>query len=123
MFYYTNFIAETNAWWLRRFRPIWLGGIAIGFYWFFHKYYFFGKLAAKYQRSVSKEENERRAALNKRDFGFGHYFQPKYANSRKRLIMDLLGEDYDRAVQFEDRMMEFSSFEQLQAQIDEENDY
>ena len=25
MFYYTNFIQETNTWWLRRVRPLWLG--------------------------------------------------------------------------------------------------
>jgi hypothetical protein len=55
MFYYTNFIQETNGWWLRRFRPIWMAGVALWAYWIFHKYYFFGKLAIKSQRSVSEQ--------------------------------------------------------------------
>ena len=42
--------------------------------------------------------------MNKRDFGFGHYFRPTLENSRKRLVMELLGDDYDRAVEFEDRL-------------------
>ena len=50
MFYYTNFIAETNAWWLRRVRPVWMGATAILIYAIFHRYYFFGKEAAKAQR-------------------------------------------------------------------------
>jgi hypothetical protein len=37
--------------------------------------------------------------------------------------MSLLGENYDAAVKFEDRLIDAASFEQLQARIDEENDY
>jgi hypothetical protein len=74
MFYYTNFIAETNAWWLRRVRPLWLGGFAVWFYWMFHRYYFFGKHSVQGQRKATVEENQRRAAHNKAYFGF----QPKY---------------------------------------------
>lgn len=47
MFYYTNFIMETNTWWLRRVRPLWMGAAAIYFYWLFHRYYFFGKDTSK----------------------------------------------------------------------------
>lgn len=76
MFYYTNFIAETNTWWLRRVRPIWLGGFVVLGYWVFHRYYFFGKHSVQSQRSVSVEENIRRAQVNKRDFGFPGPYQP-----------------------------------------------
>jgi hypothetical protein len=37
--------------------------------------------------------------------------------------MDLLGENYDAAVPFENRLIDIATFEQLQAKIDEENDY
>jgi hypothetical protein len=47
MFYYTNFIVETNAWWLRRVRPLILGG---AFIWV---YYIFGKEATKANRRIT----------------------------------------------------------------------
>ena len=87
MFYYTNFIAETNTWWLRRVRPIWVAGVAIGCYYAFHRYYFFGKEAAKNQRRQSVAENERRAALNRRNFGFQDRYEPTLERSRKKMIM------------------------------------
>ena len=87
MFYYTNFIAETNAWWLRRVRPIWVGGTLIICYWAFHRYYFFGKDSVKAQRRVPQDELVRRAALNKRDFGFQGRYQPTLERSRKKMIM------------------------------------
>jgi hypothetical protein len=123
MFYYTNFIAETNAWWLRRVRPVWMGAVAIWAYWLFHRYYFFGKWVTKNQRAVSEEENKRRAAHNKGTFGFGHYYTPTLERSRKKLILETLGADYDRAVLFEDRLLDLKSMEELQAKIDNENDY
>lgn len=123
MFYYTNFIQETNTWWLRRVRPIWLGGWAIWAYYVFHKYYFFGKLAVKSQRSVSEEENQRRAQINKKNLGFQFQYVPTLERSRKKQIMQLLGDNYDVAVKFEDRLIDHATFEQLQARIDEENDY
>jgi hypothetical protein len=39
------------------------------------------------------------------------------------MIMNLLGKEYDQAVAFENRMMDVGTFEELQAKIDEENDY
>lgn len=123
MFYYTNFIQETNTWWLRRVRPLWLGSIAIWAYWLFHRYYFFGKHAVQGQRSVSEEENLRRAEHNKRNFGFQFTYTPTLERSRKRQIMELLGENYDHAVAFEDRLIDIATFEDMQAHIDEENDY
>jgi hypothetical protein len=123
MFYYTNFIQETNAWWLRRVRPLWLGSIALWAYWLFHRYYFFGKHAVQSQRKASEQENSRRAALNKGDFGFQFQYKPTLERSRKRQIMELLGDNYDHSIAFEDRLIDIATFEQLQATIDEENDY
>ena len=123
MFYYTNFIAETNAWWLRRVRPIWIGATVIWAYWLFHRYYFFGKDAVKSQRGVPEAEQIRRANLNKRYFGFQTQYQPTLERSRKRMIMELLGDQYDSAIAFEDRMLQIATFEDMQAKIDSENDY
>lgn len=62
VYHYTNFIAETNAWWLRRVRPVtsalmqlWMAGAAAGAYFIFHRYYFFGKRATQAQRATSPE--------------------------------------------------------------------
>jgi hypothetical protein len=123
MFYYTNFIQETNTWWLRRVRPLWLGSIALWAYWLFHRYYFFGKHAVQGQRSVSEEENLRRAEHNKNNFGFQFTYRPTLERSRKRQIMELLGDNYDHAVAFEDRLIDIATFEDMQAHIDQENDY
>jgi hypothetical protein len=37
--------------------------------------------------------------------------------------MDLLGDQYDVAIPFENRMLDLTTFEELQAKIDAENDY
>jgi hypothetical protein len=95
-----------------------MAGFFIWSYYLFHKYYFFGKMAIKNQRNVSFEENERRAQMNKRNFGFGLYYEPTLKNSRKKLILETLGDNYDRAAQFEDRLLDIATFEELQAQID-----
>jgi hypothetical protein len=123
MFYYTNFIAETNSWWLRRVRPIWVAGVCIWAYWLFHRYYFFGRWAVKNQREVSDTENRRRAAHNLHDFGFPKPFKPTLERSRKHQIMALLGDQYDYSIPFENRMLQIETFEQLQEKIDSENDY
>lgn len=39
------------------------------------------------------------------------------------MIKSLLGDKYDQAIQFEDRMLDVATFEELQAKIDNENDY
>ena len=56
MFYYTNFIVETNVWWLRRVRPVWMGATALICYYFFHRYYFFGKEAVRSRRKLTPEQ-------------------------------------------------------------------
>lgn len=76
MFYYTNFIVETNTWWLRRVRPYWMGITAIYFYWLFHRYYFFGKDTTMIMNRYTEEERRKMAELNKRSFGYGHYYKP-----------------------------------------------
>ncbi len=118
MFYYTNFIAETNAWWLRRVRPIWMGAFFLWGYWLFHRYYFFGKWVTKNQRELTEKEIQARADHNRHNYGFGGVYQPTYERSRKKQIMELLGDQYDVSIRFEDRMLQIETFEQLQAQID-----
>jgi hypothetical protein len=87
MFYYTNFIVETNTWWLRRVRPVWVAGFFVYCYYVFHRYYFFGKDTAKNLNRLSEEERTKMAQLNKRNFGYGVYYQPTLERSRKKQIM------------------------------------
>lgn len=56
VYFYTNFVAETNAWWLRRVRPVWMLAVgSIG--WFvYYRYYFFGKIQSGFMDWVSEEE-------------------------------------------------------------------
>ena len=68
-------------------------------------------------------ENKRRADHNRSNFGFQPYYKPTLERSRKRMIMDLLGEKYDHAIAFENRIEAISSFEEMQEKIDAENDY
>lgn len=72
---------------------------------------------------MSEEENQRRAQINKKNLGFQFQYVPTLERSRKKQIMQLLGDNYDVAVKFEDRLIDHATFEQLQARIDEENDY
>jgi hypothetical protein len=113
MFYYTNFIQETNVWWLRRVRPVWMGVALIYFYWLYHRYYFFGKEATKAMRRRGEEENIRMANLNKRHFGYGIYYEPTLERSRRKQIMEAMGENYDRAVESEDRYLVIRDFDEL----------
>lgn len=65
----------------------------------------------------------RRAELNKRNFGYGVYYEPTYYRSRKREIMEALGENYDQACPSEDRFLVVKSFKEMEDLINEENDY
>jgi hypothetical protein len=66
----------------------------------------------------------RRAAHNKRHFGYGQdYYTPTLERSRKKMIMEVMGEDYDRAVLSEDRWLCIRSLDEVQSIIDAENDY
>lgn len=37
--------------------------------------------------------------MNKRNFGYGVYYEPTLERSRKKQIMDAMGTTYDRAVE------------------------
>lgn len=123
MFYYTNFIVETNTWWLRRVRPIWMGAFAIWGYWIFHRYYFFGKDASKSMADFTPEQRQKMAELNKSNFGYGAYYKPTLERSRKKQIMAVMGDSYDRAIESEDVFLVMRSFEELEEKINRENDY
>ena len=51
------------------------------------------------------------AQLNKRNYGYGAYYQPTYERSRKKQIMEAMGEHYDRAVESEDLFLTINSFQ------------
>jgi hypothetical protein len=46
VFFYTNYAAETNAWWLRRVRPVWMTALGIGLIGVYYRYTFYGKIEA-----------------------------------------------------------------------------
>ena len=51
------------------------------------------------------------AQLNKRSFGYGAYYYPTLERSRKKQIMEAMGEHYDRAVESEDELIYAGSHE------------
>ena len=66
----------------------------------------------------------RRAAQNKRQFGYGmDYYTPTLERSRKKQIMEAMGESYDRAVLCEERWLCLRSLDEVAARIEKENDY
>ncbi|EGR33545.1 hypothetical protein IMG5_049820 [Ichthyophthirius multifiliis] len=86
VFHYTNFVVETNVWWLRRFRPLYLAAGAIYGYWLFDRYYFFGKNATKDIRKDSDQVWEQRAQINKRNWGYGATYKPTLERSMKKVL-------------------------------------
>ena len=44
VYFYTNYAAETNAWWLRRVRPVWMTALALGLGALGYRYHYFGKI-------------------------------------------------------------------------------
>mmetsp|Transcript_10967 Transcript_10967/g.12581 ORF Transcript_10967/g.12581 Transcript_10967/m.12581 type:complete len:125 (-) Transcript_10967:165-539(-) len=106
VFYYASFVAETNAWWLRRVRPIWAGALGVWLYSIFYRYYFFGKVQAYWQTTIPEDEWRRRAQVNKRDWGYKPLYMPHLERSRKKQIYDVLGvENYRKASEFPERYM------------------
>lgn len=66
----------------------------------------------------------RRAAQNKRQFGYAmDYYIPTLERSRKKKIMEAMGDSYDRAVQCEDRWLCLRSLDEVEARAAAENDY
>lgn len=66
VFFYTNYAAETNVWWLRRVRPVWMTLVTGGLIAFYYRYVFYGKIQAYSHDRTPQEEHERVAGLNKR---------------------------------------------------------
>ena len=100
-----------------------MGASALIIYYFFHRYYFFGKEAAKSRRKISPEVQEANAQLNKRMFGFDSHYRPTWEKSRKKQIMDVMGEQYDFAVESENEFLVFNDFAEYEASVAEENEY
>jgi hypothetical protein len=44
VFFYTNYAAETNSWWLRWVRPVWMALVGIGAFASYYRYVFYGKI-------------------------------------------------------------------------------
>ena len=63
------------------------------------------------------------AQLNKRSFGFGSHYRPTWEKSRKKQIMDVMGEHYDFAVESENAYLFLRDWEDYDRHIAEENDY
>ena len=93
VFHHTNFVAETNIWWLRRVRPVWMVGVSALVFWMGYRYYMYQKLAAVWTHWTPEQEQQLRAQHNKRlsaiyrDFGFNSFYKPTLERSRKRQIM------------------------------------
>ncbi len=66
VFFYTNYAAETNVWWLRRVRPVWMSITALSLLGIGYRYHFFGKVQAYMHDRTPVEEHQRVAELNKR---------------------------------------------------------
>ena len=66
VFHYTNFMWETNAWWIRRVRPVWAFTLLSGIGFVYYRYKMMGKLMVMREDYLGKEKNMELAALNKR---------------------------------------------------------
>jgi hypothetical protein len=86
VFFYTNFAAETNVWWLRRVRPVWMTTLAIGASFFWYRYYFYGKIQARLHENTPVEEHIRVAELNKRNWGHTRRYNPTNPDSIKHKL-------------------------------------
>ena len=67
--------------------------------------------------------NLKRAAFNKRNYGFNPRYEPTLERSRKRQILEAMGESYDPAVLPEERYTFIVTMEEMHKRIEEENDY
>ncbi|CAK66541.1 unnamed protein product (macronuclear) [Paramecium tetraurelia] len=86
VYQWTNFVWETNAWWLRRIRPfIVLGGVAFTAF-YGGRYYFFGKWAYYKQRQFSEAELVAQAEVNKRNWGIWSLVQTNIGEKQKEVV-------------------------------------
>ena len=100
-----------------------MGAFALICYYYFHRYYFFGKEAVLSRRKHTPEALESMAQLNKRNFGFGAHYQPTWEKSRRKQIMDVMGEQYDFAIESENMYLLHKDWEDYDACVAEENEY
>ncbi|CAD8170543.1 unnamed protein product [Paramecium octaurelia] len=106
VYQWTNFVWETNAWWLRRIRPfVVLGAFAFTAF-YGGRYYFFGKWAYYKQRQFSEAELVAQAEVNKRNWGYGVWYKPTLERSRKKLLQDALKDKYRYAMTWEELFYE-----------------
>jgi cytochrome c-type biogenesis protein CcmH/NrfF len=89
VFHYTNFVAETNAWWCRRVRPLWLVPSLFLIAGAGYRYIFFGKIQAYRNKYLTTDEERiEHAKLNKRSYGFNSFYNGNnLERSRKKLIL------------------------------------
>merc|ERR1712125_187512 len=98
VFHYTNFVVETNAWWLKRVRPAWVSGVALYLGAVFYRYYYFHVTQARYARDLPEEQQEEAAEINKRNWGYGQYYEPTLERSMKKRLYNELGDNYKPGV-------------------------
>lgn len=114
VYHYTNFVFETNAWWLRRVRPIWAGALTLWLTGILYRYYFFGKIKSLWNKYIPEEEWIKRAQENKRDWGYNAVYKPTLARSTKKAMLETLGENYRYPEAWPERyMIETKSLEQI----------
>ena len=94
VFHYTNFIQETNTWWIRKVRPVWMTIAGAGLYFIFYRYYFFGKIQSNWIDSIPEEKQIELANVNKRDWGYNQHYKPSLEISMRKRIKEVLGDDY-----------------------------
>ncbi|EAR99761.1 transmembrane protein, putative (macronuclear) [Tetrahymena thermophila SB210] len=119
VFHYTNFVQETNAWWLRRVRPVYCTVLAYYGWWLYDRYYLFGKNATQDIRKDTTEVWEKRAALNKRNWGYNAHYKPELERSMKKVLY--ADPNYKFPIEWPERYMaETKTLEQV---MDEEENW
>ena len=83
VFHYTNFVVETNAWWLKRIRPLWMSTAALVIGLATFRYGYFHKIQTNAERRLSPEIQQEYADLNKRHWGYNQYYEPKLYSSNR----------------------------------------
>lgn len=68
-----------------------MGATGIWLYWIAHRYYFYGKTAATWERIKSEEDKELLGQANKRSWGYGQWYDPQIDISMKKKLYEELG--------------------------------
>lgn len=116
VYHHTNFVAETNTWWLRRIRPVfisissgwcpqWLGFSGWDTAITSIKRFLQHGTTSLLKPFSSKEQKKIKGTRLNRNYGFNSYYKPTLERSRKKQIMDALGDDYQHAEPFHHMFM------------------